>query len=177
MEFHPEWVDWTIEQPVEMINRLLPTPLPQGVLLIARSCNFVFLFTWFEPLVLRLNWTRGMAWIALRIAPFVFENFLSLDGQVYERIIFFVVSSGAQVLVLHGWRSRPWMCLVGVMLAFTAIGFVKMIPRELQNRFGWLGFVALMVIYSVPLIYGTRLLRPEERAPFASWIWPFPNRG
>ena len=74
-------------------------------------------------------------------------------------------------LVLWGWRSRPWMPFVGAALAV----FANLVVQGLMRVGGYLQFNALLpnwidaaiysLGYAIPLLYGTRLLRPEERAP------------
>jgi hypothetical protein len=66
------------------------------------------------------------------------------------------------VSILHGQRSRPWI---------SAIGGVPMAVLDYGVRSGlifratgsWLWMPTMTLPYAVALLYGTRLLTPEER--------------
>jgi hypothetical protein len=117
----------------DQVNRALPTPLPGRTVTVALVSNIFFLQFWIEPLALRLNLLRGLAWMGLRILPIAgLEAFLHGDITVI-RPLNIVACSALNWLVLSGWRSRPWMAVLGGSLfagATSLFDWLRLYPAD-----------------------------------------------
>jgi len=159
-------VFWTMG----LMNRLLPAPLAAAIHKVAFCVNFELLSLWVEPLALRLSLWRGLAWLSLRVAPRAAWGFLFVGIRFETGYAISIFCMVATCLVLWGWRSSPWMPLIGAALASVA----DLVVQGLMRAGGYLPFNALLpnwidatvtsLGYAIPLLYGTSLLRPEERA-------------
>jgi hypothetical protein len=141
--------DWVFDK----LARQLPKPLLLEMRNFSVSCNSYLLYFWMEPLALRLNLRRGLAWFGLRIAPFaVVPAFIGLN--VASLTISIVACSTLAALVLHGWRSRPLMALAAGILDCVVIqAFVRF---DLGGT--WMAALAMTLPYAAILLYGTRRL-------------------
>ena len=150
-----------IEWPLKLFAGVLSRRLFFTVRGIVTAINFMLLIVWFEPFALRLDLPRGIAWLALRIAPHVapwfFGPIYGLSPYTAAELLCAVVA----VLVLRGWRSRPWMCIIGVALSFAVDEWVSGTPYPSPT---WLAAMIGTFPLAVLLLCGTRLLSPEERA-------------
>jgi len=129
-----------------------------------RGVNFALIAFWLEPLALRLSSLRSAVWFASRFIPglvvyFVDDIFPSMN-RVESLACYKLLPAVTMMLALRGWRSRPWMCLVAP-LASEAIGelTVSIDANIRQCFFDGINTLA----FAATLLYGTRLLRPEER--------------
>jgi hypothetical protein len=155
------------------IDKLSPSPvqLPPVAAALAVFVNFHLLRIWFEPLALRLDFARGAAWLALRTAPVVtmvliyrFDPTPTPNAWIYGTVA--LLWSAALIPVLNGWRSNPWLCVLdGAMVLVLPKAFIA------HPAPAWLIAALVSLSYAAMLLYGTRLLRPEERAqPMAAIV-------
>ncbi len=139
--------------------RLAHIAPPAEVTWIVGVINYELLTSWFEPLALRLNLARSMAWLGvLVLGAVVFERFHSQ----WNLPACWLVRAVLWVPVLCGWRSRPWLCLPATALTYGVVILRGHLPG-LNSPAPWLN-VAVALPLATILLYGTRLLRPEERA-------------
>jgi len=77
----------------------------------------VFALTWFQPVLLRLDRKRGVAWIVGFTAwPAIVGLLFGFDWEyVHFAHFMFAISALTAVLLLKGQRTRPWL---GVIAAF-----------------------------------------------------------
>jgi hypothetical protein len=143
------------------VNQAANSHLP-GWLRYAPAIGTMFLCgCWFEPLLLRLDLFRGLAWIALRtLAPASVKVFAG-GLSAFMAALVIGAALGLSVLVLRGWRSRPWMPVIAIPLMILV--YCLLVISEITMP-SWLLGAALAFPSAAVLLYGTRLLTPEERA-------------
>jgi hypothetical protein len=82
--------------------------------------NSMVLLVWFEPFVLRLNLVRGLAWFGLRLGLLVSGDLYGVRTPIAILFVLWpltlLIWSMLAVAVLYGWRSRPWLSVVGGVL-------------------------------------------------------------
>lgn len=141
-----------------------PLPIPRAYLANLWSWSVTMLgFTWFQPLLLRLDFKRSFAWIAVfTVAPLLGQ--ISYPEGIYGM---FAIAAVASTLLLIGQRTRPWFGLIAgwtyVSGALGASVYVFFGPLRYGNRVSsviLIGFVimAANVLFGVPLIFGTKPL-------------------
>jgi len=141
------------------LTRVLPAPIFSVINFYAIYVNLALTMVWFEPLVLRLCWVRGAAWLILRItAPVVFQAHYDWKTNTVA-----LLCAAPAIPVLRGYRSQPWTCVVGVALSIPFQQLLSRLPDDAQNWFQVLEGTVWNLPLAVVLIYGTRLLKPEER--------------
>ena len=148
-------IDWVFAQLRQISGGGWPSPSREMVFL----TNLVLMHIWFEPLALRLTFARGVSWICLRIAPKLLFVFALPPGEGW-RLALTPAGYALLIPILYGWRSRPWICAVaGVLAEAVSIGLGRnSVEREWVLAVGW------TLPFAATLLYGTRLLTPEERA-------------
>jgi hypothetical protein len=163
---------WTIrDKMVDFIfghlGRAMSTPLPMRDF--ALRSNGLMLIFWFEPFALRLNLLRGLAWLVLRIGPYLIEASILwtkipplLRNHHYEVLVPIAIMASSLLMVplLRGSRSRPWMALIGGALVAGVQYYLAIAKFPIGDG---LWVLAMTLPYAAVLIYGTRLLMPEER--------------
>jgi hypothetical protein len=137
-------------------SRFFPIALPWSFLMAVTDMNFRLLMTWIEPLALRLNPWRSAIWLALRIAPSFAVNLLPSMNMTSRMLVLVLLPAVLAVPVLWRQRSHPWMPVVGAVSS-------TFISNQLSLTPHWLWVQAISLCYAIPLLYGTRLLTPEER--------------
>ena len=158
------------------VDGMLSAPVPPVFWQFARELDIALLYCWFEPLALRLNLRRGLVWLALRCLPTVVVAIVVSKVESASPWVRFV-STALPGLALIGWRSRPWMTVVGGAVQAGSRGA----PGHMARRFlynllvlvpalhshgrvlGVLLGAVFMLPFPMALLYGTRLLTPEER--------------
>jgi hypothetical protein len=152
----------TVRAGIGLINRFIPAPFPFEVERTAIPVNLALTQLWFEPFVMRLNLLRGAAWIGLRLSPYFLMGILHYYVKPWMLLLGTFLSLIAVYPALRGWRIRPWMCAVG---AIVGCGIFAVTASYLRARgVHLLLTIGPMCAYAIPLLWGTRLLRPEERA-------------
>lgn len=140
---------------LDLLARALHTLLPHEMWEIGILSNLCLLVFWIEPLALRLNLLRGLAWIGLRSVPFVGSLvFLPYEGKLMLPFVI-LACSPLSALVLKGWRSRPWMLLIGAALMAGVFLFLQSL--QLHGN-GWFQLPAMSLPFAAVLLYGTRRL-------------------
>jgi hypothetical protein len=141
------------------MGRILSTQVPDALGQFVYSNDAALFHFWFEPFVLRLNLPRGLIWIGLRSIPFHVSP-RSWDHYSVAMTLGYLSSSALSIIVLRGWRSRPWVMLIaGILLA--SVDFCLL---EFPTQLGyWFDNAVLSLPYATILLYGTRLLCQEER--------------
>ena len=93
----------------------------------------VFALTWFQPVLLRLDRKRGVAWIVGFTAwPAIVGLLFGFDWEyVHFAHFMFAISALTAVLLLKGQRTRPWL---GVIAAFSSNSQFCMKPAQKNNR-------------------------------------------
>jgi len=151
------------QQPITYLQRLLQVPLLPVLHNMAYTLTVWLLLIWFQPLALRLSLWRGMAWISLPlVAEILWQVHIAFAGYDSQWPWFAIQcgSAALQCWVLWGWRSRPWMCLpaqAATSALMISASFLPSLPFWLTRAVNTLPQAAL-------LLYGTRLLRPQDRA-------------
>jgi hypothetical protein len=139
-------------------------PVPTFVHAIAYCTSAFLLLLWFEPFVLRLNLLHGIAWMGLRLIPFVLTDFWAIthngDLSVKRAIALFVWSVLA-VAVLHRCRSRPWISVIGGALMAVADYILERSGISINKTWVWMPVMTLP--YAAILLYGTRPLSAERK--------------
>jgi len=144
----------------DKVNGAFHSPLPSRIWIIPLLATITLSTCWFEPLVLRLDLLRSFAWLGLPNRPNHAVILLGQGRNIFMWSLFVVAASALSVLVLRGCRSRPWISMIGAtLMAGVAYYFERFGFRILV----WLTKPELTLPYAVALLYGTRLLRPEER--------------
>ena len=137
------------------LNAMLPAPLPPKMRRVAIASNVLLLLFWFEPVALRLNLLRGLALLSLRCGLVAVVGSLNMASADVLVLFSYLTSLALCVPVLHGWRTRPWMALVGsVLMAGVWLYFVSSHTLPVA----WLAFPAMTFPYAAALIFGTRLI-------------------
>jgi hypothetical protein len=113
------------------------------------------LLAWFQPFLLKLNATRGFAWIALWIIPSTIVILLLPTVGMTLPIVF--MQAALPGVTLIGWRSRFWMTVPAAAL-YAAAAWLLFAPK-----FGNLNLVIASSAYGATLLYGTHLL-PMHRS-------------
>jgi hypothetical protein len=161
-------ISQVLQRPIAFIGERWPNLLPTYSAGFLLAVNYGLFLSWFEPLVLRLNLARAAAWLALRIAPtLLWEAYMDFIGPLtWGRAIVYVlhvIPAAATVLVLRGWRTRPWVAFIA--LAIPWAGGVDQVARmtlSLSIPY-WFWSVVMEIPAPAMLLFGTRLLRPAER--------------
>jgi hypothetical protein len=114
--------------------------------------------SWFVPFALQLSLRRAFAWYGVEVGSgmlwLFFVDYFDIDlWQIH-----YLLRPIALALVLHRWRSRPWMCLVSAGLVWFAWELMGRNPGFFLPAWSWTAFFALL--FAAPLLFGTRLLRP-----------------
>ncbi len=144
-------INWAFDQS----NRYLPWPLHPGVLQFLYVANTVLFLTWFEPIILRLNLWRAVAWVLLRIGLLLCADYswpyrgISTDAAVY------LLWSVATVPLLHGRRTRPWASIPAASLSLIVWELLKLMPSAPP---AWFGVAAVPFPYAAVMLYCTRLV-------------------
>jgi hypothetical protein len=120
------------------------------------------IFVWFQPILLRLNGWRSIAWISTAALAFTLCLTAPLLSEMAENSWLLPGALGAVVIApgiaLIGYRSRPWMILIaGTLFSATFWGAASTI---ISGRLGNPVFTALLaanVPYAAILLYGTEL--------------------
>jgi hypothetical protein len=157
------WFYTTSRWPIGYLNRFIPGPLPPVFEDIAFSLACSVLVIWFQPLALRLSFRRGMAWVGLPFAAEILAQLVSDSPKHHSEWIWYAMQCGSaavQCWILWGWRSRPWMWLPTRVLTWTLETYIG---RALPYSFYWHYFALVALPGAALLLYGTRLLTPEER--------------
>jgi hypothetical protein len=118
----------------------------------------VALFTWFQPLLLRLGLVRGAYWVMV-FSAVCFARVLIDENSMTTLLIASFLAAALPGLALIGVRTRPWM-IVPAAACFSAAAF------GLFDEEGRLLHLAANVPYPVILLYGTRLInlrRPRSQ--------------
>ena len=118
--------------------------------------SMVCVMFWFEPLALRLNLLRGLAWLAVRSVPFVLFNLNVRHDVALTQAFTLLAWSALAVPVLCGWRSRPWVSVIGGALMAGGAYYVE--TPVFYYEGAWLRIPALSLPYAAVLLYGTRRL-------------------
>jgi hypothetical protein len=139
--------------PIKAINDWIPISLLLGYTPILLSLNIALAMIWFEPLALRFNLWRGIAWLFLRAVPWVIISRFSTN--VWESLGVILFFDIAIIIILRGWRSRPWMILICWVLLVGAILWKK---TTSMNTPYWVQSAILSACYALPMLYGTQLL-------------------
>jgi len=155
---YPDEYGYVAKQPIVILDHFLPAPLPPGFYALALHSNFLLLLVWFQPLALRLNLWRGLTWISLTLVAISLFHILG-TRNLWTWNIIYGASSALRCGVLWGWRKRSWMCLPA-WAAAEALWLTPLLRLRLPFCLGW-------AVSALPtaalLLYGTRLLAPEER--------------
>jgi hypothetical protein len=142
--------------------------LPPGLLQPARIVNlpdvwwwsvFLVAFTWFQPVLLRLDFKRSLAWVAVFAATPSIAVMAHPDGlygwfSLHPWIIGTVAALTSTALLI-GQRTRPWCGLLGG-IAYGAYS------NDLAFAFP---YIVANVLFGIPLIFGTKpITRPVVQA-------------
>jgi hypothetical protein len=164
--------DLAHELPVPLVQ----LPITPGHLGGAWSISlWLIAFTWFQPLLLRLDAMRSLAWIVGFFVSPVIAVMANPDGLYgLPRLLPLVGSTAAitSTLLLIGQRSRPWLGLLGG-LAY-GVGLLLESARTRAPLVGidvqWLPSLEFSVfraslastilvgnlVFALPLIFGTK---------------------
>jgi hypothetical protein len=121
------------------------------------AASVTLLFCWFEPLLLRLNLARGLAWLGVKVFVTVifglvpYPNMPTTDVMWRWQFENFVCAAGPAV-VLIGWRARPWMTVTAAMLHCSAFFLLRFASWRYDS-------IVAAALYSAALLYGTRELK------------------
>jgi hypothetical protein len=149
-------MDWSLF----LLYRFSPGALSGSFQRSVMLANLVLLSVWFEPLSLQLNLLRGVGWLGLRIVSFAGAFYLPFLNDHISGVVHFFLPAAGMMIILWGWRSRPWMAIVGGALSLTAYEVVMKIP-DFSTSLCWVSM--FYIPYAVALLYGTQLLSPAER--------------
>jgi hypothetical protein len=150
---------------------LAPAPFTNIPFWVPQMATQLLQETFIEPFALRLSLPRSIAWIAIRIAASLsFSVFhpsvTTWASQVSGKSAYYFIREAWPLLwsvvlipVLCGWRTRPWMCVLAVA-ASALINYL--VPDSLYESI-WTWRALHVIPYSAILLFGTRLLTPEER--------------
>jgi hypothetical protein len=159
---HSFGISEVIAWPIKQINHRWPNPLSNDFADCAVGANYFFLLSWFEPLALRLNLPRAAGWLAVQASPIIFVavivRFVSSNYYLPAVPLALSIAAAANFFVLRGWRTRPWMACIPFVLREGVVIALNAVILNWQ----WTAVQALFC--AVALLYGTRLLTPEERA-------------
>jgi hypothetical protein len=112
------------------------------------------LLAWFQPILLGLNLTRSLSWIALWIVvPALIMQVLPIGFNTFVSFL----QAAFPGLVLMRWRSRPWMTIPAAVL-YTALLHLLELPQFAQLPIGNLHLTVGVTAYGAVLLHGTRLL-------------------
>jgi hypothetical protein len=146
------------------LKQIQPIPIPAWLSYAARLSNWFLFVVWFEPLILRLNLLRGLAWLGLRILPFAVVAMFHSRINDWEMALGWLVSSSVVVPVLWRQRSPSWVsAIAGVIVAGVQYGLES---YYLQRKIGyptWILLTATTLPYAAIMLYCTRLISSEER--------------
>lgn len=148
--------------------KLSPLPLPRSVPVIAFLANTAFLIYGIEPFALRLSPGRGAAWLGLRIGAVILYRAFSNIAYDFSMALPLnaastLPASVAMAAVLYRWRTRPWMTIIAAAFSIAAWQVNDSMVFRDSSLWWWSSSCALS--FAAVMIYGTRLLRPEERVP------------
>jgi hypothetical protein len=144
---------------LEQLALWLRIALPEIAVPLAMGFHGVMISSWFVPFALRLSPWRTLAWFGVEIgSAMAWLFFIQFFDKDYWQF-YYLVQPAALAAVLYDWRSRPWMCLVSGGLVWLAWELSGRKPGILK---GWEWTAVLAFLFAAPLLFGTRLLRPEE---------------
>ena len=107
----------------------------------------------------RLTLARGAAWLGSRIASEILYGYLWYQIHEWAICVKWIFLGIVSTAVLRGWRTRPWMAFLAAMLS---LGVVELRLNSPSNFYEVWSY-AVLSPYAVSLLFGTRLLTPEER--------------
>jgi uncharacterized SAM-binding protein YcdF (DUF218 family) len=119
-------------------------------------CGFLSILSWFQPILLRLNYPRAGIWIAISCVVPAAAIGVGLMSAKNSTIVP-SVAVGLTGFALIGWRTYPWMTLV----AAVPHALVLLITLDSPAR-GLPAITVASVPYAAILLYGTRLQRPGD---------------
>lgn len=139
-------------------------PMPPFVHRAAFITNMLVIWFWFEPIILRLNLFRGLSWLVLRCVPSLVLG-LGAASYTLNGPSQFLASSVLTAPLLFRWRTRPWMTVIGGVLMTGMVYATSWLFDLFQLTAGndWWRGPLMNLPFAAILLYGTRLLRPEER--------------
>jgi hypothetical protein len=126
--------------------------------------TIALIFVWFQPLLLRLNAWRSIAWLGAFAFAFTASIWLyQSGGDSSGSFLLLAVGLMAALpgVALIGWRSRPWMTLIAGALFSATFWFIGVhrpfhLPIWLGNRV-FIAVLAANIPYAALLLYGTDL--------------------
>ncbi len=129
-------------------------------------------FVWFQPLLLRLNAWRSIAWVGAVAAAFTVSALSIAGDQSWGFYAAPGICLALPGMALIGWRSRPWMSLIAAALFSAMYWFMAATePAIISEAFGNPVFMALVIAnipYAAALIYGTELKPKPCASPVAT---------
>jgi hypothetical protein len=135
--------------------------LPSDLVGIWNCVTIGIAFVWYQPLLLRLNAWRSIAWISAAAISLTASLFSVEDDQSWGLIAGVGIVATLPGAVLIGWRSRPWMILIAGALFTATFWFMASIGQSIFSKaFGNPVFMAILaanIPYAAVLLYGTEL--------------------
>jgi hypothetical protein len=147
---------------IDLFNHLgFPIRMQPMLFNVFLTIHYGIVYWWIAPLALRLDLRRGAWWLFIMIATdAVLSDLLPRDLNLLIPATLKLLRLAALALVLRGWRSRVWMLFPGgalYSLVAAVLWSLSMRPPE------WIGNYVALLPYAATLLYGTRLLTPEEK--------------
>jgi hypothetical protein len=139
------------------LSAWLPGGSASELSLARQAAAVALLFCWFEPFLLRLNITRGAAWLGIKAWVTVvfllvpYPNMPTTNVMGRWQLENFVCAA-SPALALIGWRTRPWMTIPAAIVHCLAIFAFHFVPWPY-------GTLVAAALYGATLLYGTRQLR------------------
>jgi hypothetical protein len=153
-------IDEAMQRFARYISRFIA--VPSSVVTIWAYISLAVLFVWFQPLLLRLNGWRSIAWIsavtvvlALALSPPILSHLGDKPWFLLGALGIIITLPG---LTLIGYRSRPWIMLIAGVLFLAVFWYTASLI--LSHRFGnpvFLSLLAANLPYAAVLLYGTKL--------------------
>jgi len=153
-------IDEAMQRFARYISRFIA--VPSSFVTMWPYITLAALFVWFQPLLLRLNGWRSIAWIsavtvvlALALSPPILSHLGDKPWFLLGALGIIVTLPG---LTLIGYRSRPWMILIAGILFLPVFAVTASMIRD--PRFGGpnsIGLLAANLPYAAVLLYGTKL--------------------
>lgn len=162
-----------------------PLRIPLTGHLVFKMAALAFLWSWFPPVILRVGLWRTIAWVVTACGYRVILDLGAYNddpGPPFVACLLLCSVLGLPGLTVTGRRSRPWMSLIGILVASVFLAAMydsldrswpetpfRLMPADAftwAGRFrGLAGIVMTHLLYGAVMIYGTDPLprQPAKR--------------